>query len=133
MADTDPLAQVIGQRIREARRSCGMSQLALGEHVQLSRARINALEQGRVKRLDPSLLRRIADATQQPLDTFYSPASPPTLVEILNHSRVSPEVGVVVLKLSTLPPADQARLGRHIVSLISWYQAEVLSQFAEQQ
>lgn len=129
----DPLSQDIGRRIREARNTCGLSQLALGERVQLSRARINALEQGRVKRIDPSLLRRIADATQQSPDAFYRSPAHTTLADVVNSVNVSPDVGVVLLKLATLPLADQARLSRCIVSLISWYQAEVSPRLSEPQ
>jgi transcriptional regulator with XRE-family HTH domain len=122
----------VGERVRIARQSLGMTQEALAQHVGVSRITINQIENGRRKQLKPDALRKIAEATKKPEHYFYavdtSDGDPPqdAFRDIVQQSNMSPQLGIVFLKLLALSRPHQERLGRLIEQLLLWYEAEIV-------
>lgn len=67
--DDGPGRRLIPGRLTEARLACGKSQTELAAEVNVSRQAISAYEQGD-KAPEPSTMRAIADALQQPISYF---------------------------------------------------------------
>lgn len=122
----------VGERVRIARQSLGMTQEALAQQVGVSRITINQIENGRRKQLKPDALRKIAEATKKPEHYFYgadtSHVDPPqdALRDLIQQSKMSPQLGIVFLKLWTHSRPHQEKLGRLIEQLLLWYEAEVV-------
>ncbi len=95
-------AAALGQKIKQARRSAGLSQRELGEALELSDKAISAYEQGRAMPNVPQL-RTLSKVVEQPVTYFIDPVdidTPQTrLAEELKEMRG--ELKAVQTKLDT--------------------------------
>ncbi len=117
----------VGERVRTARQLLGLTQEELAQKVGLSRVTINQIENGRRKQLKPEALRKIAEATEKSESYFYSAETMrDALSDLTQQNNISPQLGIVFLKLWTLARADQEKLCRLIEQLLIWYEAEIV-------
>jgi transcriptional regulator with XRE-family HTH domain len=82
----DESLATIGQRIAAARKTAGHSQSDLAARAQVSRATINALENGRASDIGFSKLNRILAVVGLGLDLRASANQRPTLDELLKDN-----------------------------------------------
>ncbi len=117
----------VGERVRTARQLLGLTQEELAQKVGLSRVTINQIENGRRKQLKPEALRKIAEATEKSESYFYSAETMrDALRDLTQQNNISPQLGIVFLKLWTLARADQEKLCRLMEQLLIWYEAEIV-------
>lgn len=118
-----PLTTDIGRRLSAARRARGLSQADLAAATTISRVTISQIENGHRTRVNPSVLETLAAAVGTPFQQLYGG---PAVLDLLQPTPLSPQFGVVLLKLVALPGPHQERVLRCIEHLLIWYEADVL-------
>jgi len=93
---------LVGQRIREHRKAKGWTQAALAEHLHISASYLNLIESDR-RNIAGALLKRIADALEQPLEEFDG-AAERRLVDDLGE--IASDAALAPLGLAADSPAD---------------------------
>jgi transcriptional regulator with XRE-family HTH domain len=131
---TDHLIAMVGARIREVREAKGWTQQELGARIGTSRATVNALENGRIKRLGPQRIHSVSQVTEYPIAFFYhgitastEGVSTETIADLVAQDSMPHCVGAVLLKLLDMPSLHQERVCRWIEQCIAWYQRDILS------
>ncbi len=113
---------VVGNRVREARKAVGLTQEELGAQAKLSRITVSRIERGERKQLKPAALQSIALATQKPEAYFYAVKSPnETLEDVIERSNMSRRLAVLLPRVTELPLMQQEKLGGIIEELLDWH------------
>ena len=94
-----------GQRIKERRLFCGLSQTELGDKLNVKFTTISKYESGEIKSIDSDTLSLIADITDTDLDYFLLKTDKPekafnVTYDYKNNNRVATHVSIDYQKLS---------------------------------
>lgn len=102
----------IGKRIRELRVSKGMEQLELARKINISQSKMNKIETGFQKRIEPELLVELSKALDTTVDYIVGKSNDPVLTEQQEFENFikDPELKRWVKELPKSEEEDLARL-----------------------
>lgn len=106
-AMTTPDLDLIGNRIREARKDAGMTQAELGSHLELTQGMINKIETGQ-SAITLANLFKLAEVLNRPLAYFLG----------INVGELTAEEGEIVEIYRSLPEGKSKQYGKSL--LRSW-------------
>lgn len=113
--------KLIGDKIKMARKELELSQSELGDRVDLSRVSISQIENGKRQRVNPDIIRRIAETLNKPQAYFYGlTENRPKLKPARHSQKDSPLLDEVIQKLFSLPLPQRVRAAHLIDDLLSW-------------
>jgi len=112
----------IGERVRTARHDVHLSQAELARRAGLSRVSINQLENGKRSRVNPAVLRRVADILNTSELHFYGLADEPTngALPVSESAVMSEPLLSVFERLVVLPAHQQAKIAQILESMFDW-------------
>jgi transcriptional regulator with XRE-family HTH domain len=121
------VSATVGRRVRAARRALKLTQEELAARAGVTRVTVSQLERGHRQRLNPDLLRAIAQATDQTEEYFYSLLAPERTDASGVGARgggVPPYMETLLPRIASLPAPQQAKFGSVLEQLLGWFEEE---------